>query len=140
MQITPQLFSQFYAQLEAAGLRRTQTRIRIFEVLAAASAPLSIQDIIACIGSSHFVSVYRNIDRLQAAGIIKAVPQGLKYRYELSDVYKPHHHHISCTNCAAAATIDDAAIEQQINQLALNADYRLTHHHLELYGRCSKCC
>ncbi|MEM6998094.1 MAG: transcriptional repressor [Patescibacteria group bacterium] len=116
----------------------THQRDHLFHVLLKSSHPLSIEQLIPLV-DSHFVSVYRNVQELRKVGVIKQVPLGLKYSYELSDMFKPHHHHISCDGCSAVSGIDDEEIERLIDSAAVRAGYRPTGHSLEMRGICRNC-
>jgi len=129
----------FEQTMKSHHMRISNGRRDIFQVLSDASQPLSIQEIVARIDSAHFVSVYRSIDALRKVRIIKQVPQGFKNRYELSDSFKPHHHHISCERCDYSAEINDKRIESLMKELAAKSGLTPTTHHFEMYGICEKC-
>lgn len=139
MQTEQLLQSRFEAQLKAANLRMTRVRRQLFDVLRAAPSPLSIQQMTELIAEAHFVSIYRSVDALQQAQIIKQVPQGFKYRYELSDTFKPHHHHATCEVCGISKELKSAEFETLMKQLATQAGLTPTRHHFELYGQCQNC-
>ncbi len=122
------------------GLRCTKTKLRVITVLSESSRPQTIKQIADSAVCSHLVSIYRSIDTLLKADIIKVVSDSKgKPRYELSDVLNPHHHHIFCTSCSKVETIDDHAIEESIKDIATKAGYSLQGHQLELSGLCGLC-
>ncbi len=128
---------QFNTYLNKAGVRSSKTRRQIFAFLLKATEPLSIQHIIKAV-DSHFVSVYRSIDVLAKVGVIKRVPIGLKYKYELSDDFKPHHHHATCEKCGRTFTIASASVENVMNEVTRGAGLEPTRHYFEVYGICSR--
>lgn len=130
--------SAFDQALKQAQLRSTAVRREVFSCLAQASDPLSIQEIISYINRAHFVSVYRTLDTFVRIGVLKRVPIGLKYKYELSDAFKPHHHHVTCEECGRSISVEDSEVEALMEKLTVGADMRPTRHTFEAYGICSR--
>ncbi|MCA9332403.1 transcriptional repressor [Candidatus Saccharibacteria bacterium] len=139
MQIDDSIQSKFLEQLKANGLRFTHVRQEIFYLMASENEPLSIQYIASKINNAHFVSIYRSIDALQKAGIVKQVPQGFKNLFELSDMFKPHHHHATCEICSKSIEINNKRIEILMKELTKEAGLIPTKHHFEMYGICNNC-
>jgi len=129
----------FESRLKDSGLSMTATRISIFRVLSLSKVPLTIQDIAAKIDNAHIVSVYRSIDALHKHGLVKQVPIGFKNKFELSDDFKPHHHHATCEKCGKSVSIHSNRVEKLMNELTVNAGLTPTRHHFEAYGICEKC-
>lgn len=125
--------------MKQAGLRTTHVRKHIFAVLLGASQPLSIQTIVAQLPTAHYVSIYRSVDALHKAGIIKQVPRGFKNTFELSDMFKPHHHHATCESCGKSVEISDKRLEDLMRLLSVEAGLQPTRHHFELFGVCRLC-
>lgn len=138
MQNTSQI-SHFEKRLRAEGLSVTKPRLAIFEVLGVAKSPLTIQEIVARVDGIHFVSIYRSVDSLQKHGLLKQVPIGFKNKFELSDDFKPHHHHATCEKCGKSVSINNSKVEQLMKQLTVQAGLKPTHHHFEAYGICGSC-
>ena len=126
-------------QLAKHHMRITHVRLEIFRKLHIANQPLSIQDIAKRIKTAHFVSVYRSVDSMSKAGILKLVPQGFKNLYELSDIFMPHHHHATCKVCGKTKEIHDDRIEVLMRNLAIGAGLKPTEHQFELFGICKSC-
>lgn len=136
---TPPDIKQYHAALEQAGLKKTQLRTELFTILSTTKRPLTIQELVHKTTSAHFVSVYRAVDSLFKARILKQIPLGFKNAFELSDSFKPHHHHASCNSCGRITSVHDPSIERLMDELALRAGLVQSHHHLELYGVCAAC-
>ncbi len=136
---TSDTLQQFKREISAAGLRLTPTRLGIFSALQASSQPLQIKDIAAEVDAAHFVSVYRSVDALLKAGLIKQVPIRFKNHYELSDAFSPHHHHATCERCGKVQEINNKKIEQITQQLAREVSLQPTKHLFEIYGICVNC-
>lgn len=130
---------QFEKEASRAGLRVTKTRQSIFSVLFKAERPLQIAEIVKKIPDAHFVSVYRSVDALYGAGLLKQVPYGFKARFELSDKLMPHHHHATCEICGAVSEINDKKIEKIAKELGEDVGFTSTSHHFEVYGVCRGC-
>ncbi|MFT4532225.1 MAG: Fe2+ or Zn2+ uptake regulation protein [Candidatus Saccharimonadales bacterium] len=139
MQIDKTIEFTFRQQLGKHQLRLTHVRKEIFQKLYKTSKPLSIQDIAKGIHTAHFVSVYRSVDSMQKAGILKQVPQGFKNLFELSDLFRPHHHHATCKVCGTTKEVHDGRIESLMNTLTKEAGLEPTEHHFEMYGVCKSC-
>ena len=125
--------------LKKYGLKNTPLRRQVFSILKSTHKPLTATQIIAGCPEAHEVSVYRTIDSFLRTKIIKQVPQGFKNRYELSDQFQSHHHHLNCERCGKSTAIEDQRFERLLTQIGLESRYTLTKHHLELYGICNDC-
>lgn len=132
--------NDFISVMKACKLRVTDARQELFEFLSKTQQPVTAAEITKNLqGSQHFVSVYRNIDALLKAGVVKQVPQGFKNRYELSDLFKPHHHHVTCESCGNSVSVEDPRVESLMKELTKEAGLMPTKHHFELYGICKNC-
>lgn len=129
----------FRDELRKHKLRFTQVRRAIFTALNDSDSPLTIQEVIAQVPNGHFVSVYRSLDALYDAGLVRQIPQGFKSLYELNDQFKDHHHHLTCTNCGISVEIVDHTLETHMNALTHQYGFTPTEHQFELFGVCSKC-
>lgn len=125
--------------LQTRNLRVTTPRKIIFNVLLQSEQPLSIVDIISQATGTDKVSVYRTIDLFTKEGIVTTVTYGWKLRYELAAPLKPHHHHITCTNCGALQDVQHEKIERLMEALAQEYGYEMTQHTFEISGVCAKC-
>ncbi len=112
---------------------------QIFELLKNSGEPLSMQQIISRITDHHFVSIYRSVDVLYKAGVVKQVSSGFKNLFELSDEFVPHHHHASCEICGRSLAIIDPELESLMDRLCRAAGLSPTTHQFELFGICSDC-
>ena len=139
MQTKQVLQITFEQEMADASLRITHVRQKMFDLLCTTDRPLTIQEIVANIDGSHFVSVYRSVDALLKAGILKQVPRGFKYLFELSDKFHSHHHHATCESCGSSVEIHDESLEGLMNSLTLKSGLKPTKHHFELFGLCKNC-
>ncbi len=125
-------------QLKLAGYSLTGPRQAVFAAMA--DQALSMSELQAKLqGSLDRASLYRTLllfDRLQ---IIQIVGQGKNRRFELSDHYNVHHHHLNCTRCGRVETIEAPAIEREIAVLVRKYGFAPASHQLELTGVCREC-
>lgn len=137
MQEITQVFDH---EMKKAGLRITQNRRAIFEVLKDSGQPLSIQEIIKKSNSEgYFTSVYRSVQAMTRVGILRTVPRGFKNLYELGEAFQPHHHHATCEKCGQSVAIHDVSLEKIMHRLTETAGLKPTGHQFELFGVCKNC-
>jgi Fe2+ or Zn2+ uptake regulation protein len=129
----------FEADMKRSNLRITHVRQELFSLLKQADKPLTVQELVNRSKGSHFVSVYRSIDAMHKAGIIKQVPRGFKNLFELSDTYRPHHHHATCEGCGKSTSVHDPRLELLMSRLSKNSGLKPTKHTFELFGICHEC-
>jgi Fe2+ or Zn2+ uptake regulation protein len=134
--INPNQIQLFESALRAHSLRITNARRAVFALLSNSNEPLTIAEIIKSIESAHFVSIYRTMDTLAKAGIVRQVTIGFTTRYELSERFKPHHHHITCEKCGKSVPVESQEVERLMEELTRQAGLRPTSHHFEAYGVC----
>lgn len=111
----------------------------MFAALNKAEQPLSIAELIAACQGIDRASIYRTLELYDSLHIIAIVHVGWKKRYELTDPFKPHHHHLQCTQCHELIELNTPELEQLIDQLAVTYGYQLSSHHIELHGVCLSC-
>lgn len=129
----------FKEKLSQASLKATQNRLEICQILSNADRPLTVQEIVTLSSQGHFVSIYRSVDSMHKAGILKQIPSGFKNCFELSDDFKPHHHHATCEICGMSRDVSDGSIEEIMKSLTKKSGLKPTKHHFELFGICTKC-
>lgn len=135
-------YSLYYQKLVGAGLSNTKPRKSVFEALLKLKhAPVTIAELIELTReTADRATVYRTIDSLEKANIIKRIYTGWKFSLELNDDFGDHHHHITCIKCGVIhATHDHAALERELNLLAQGCGYAMTDHQLDIRGICKKC-
>jgi Fe2+ or Zn2+ uptake regulation protein len=128
----------FSELLKKHRLSVTSPRKVVFEVLYSYGLQ-SMPQLISRAKGIDRASVYRTVDILERIGAISRVPQGFKYKLELSEKFLPHHHHIVCTNCGRQSDIEQSRLEDLLESIAQDNSYTLSSHKVELQGLCSKC-
>jgi len=131
--------------LVAQSQRLTPTRRHIVDILAAASGPLTMPEILAAQRGLAQSSVYRNLIVLEEAGAVHRMltRDGLA-RYELAEDITEHHHHLVCSTCGRVEDLPatpalERSVANAIEEAARRAGFRTQHHRLDLVGVCSRC-
>lgn len=118
----------------------TKVRSLVFEALAH-SEPLGIKELYNKL--DHLMdraSIYRTLDLFEKIGIVKRLQIGWKHKFELSDIFLDHHHHVTCMQCGSIYKFEEnSIIEKQLNVISRKMDFSLTEHSLELRGICVVC-
>jgi Fur family ferric uptake transcriptional regulator len=127
--------------LRANGLRATPHRVALIGTLATATAPKTAEEIHARMESVDLVTVYRNLQALTAANLVKEVRfKDASVRYELIDEGS-HHHHLVCKGCGAIDELegcDVTALEKEILKRSKRFA-SVDEHALEFFGTCKGC-
>ncbi|MDD3839036.1 MAG: Fur family transcriptional regulator [Clostridia bacterium] len=131
------------SKLRKSGYRLTSQRENLIEILCEEPDYLfSLNDIYSKVKSHYkdttYSTVYRNIEVLEQAGIIKKVVasrKAVKYKLECCS---EHHHHVICKKCGRTATVDFCPAEF-ISTLSDSETFIITDHVFEMYGYCRKC-
>lgn len=130
-------------RLKAKGYKITNQRRAILEVFTDTEKHLlTALEVFEAVGlkdsQMNFSTVYRNLEVLTDAGIIKRynLDNGVNY-YEL-DIHG-HHHHLICLTCGEAKTIFHCPIEAIKSSIEEETDFTPVEHKLEIYGYCKEC-
>jgi Fur family transcriptional regulator, ferric uptake regulator len=132
-------------RLAADAQRYTTNRKAIVEILAAATRPLALSEVLGADNGLAQSSVYRNLVILQEAGIVRKVVATDEFaRYELAEDLTEHHHHMLCTSCGAVEDFTlperiERTVESALVTAAHRSGFTTSHHRLDLVGLCSTC-
>lgn len=126
--------------LKDHGYSLTQPRQIVFTALQSGT-PRSMRELILDLSSViDRASVYRTMALFEELGVVTRVTQGWKHKFELSDLFSPHHHHLTCTRCGRSVSFDEPiTLEQQLTTIALESGYMIEDHTLEISGICPQC-
>jgi Fur family ferric uptake transcriptional regulator len=121
--------------------RNTRQRETILETLSRAEGPLRIEDILersrSELPSLGLATVYRAVARLMEESRINEVQlPGEEPRFELSRL--EHHHHFRCEGCGRVFELDFCPVHLPSGTVLPNG-FRVSSHHLTLYGLCQRC-
>lgn len=131
----------------ARGMRLTRPRRTILAVVAEARQPISVAEIHArLLGRDvNLGSVYRTIALLCRLDVMRLADSSRRtQRFELSERFTGHHHHLICRQCGGVQDFDGcvlrkpvmARLERRVRQVA---QFQVTEHDVRLYGVCGRC-
>ena len=131
--------------LRQAGLRRSDARERIVELLDAESCALSaveIEDVLRTRGRpTGRATIYRVLDLLAEHELVErvAVGAGLARFERALPGGEHHHHHLVCEQCGRLVAFDDPGLERAIHRVSQRIGARVEHHEVLLRGACEDC-
>lgn len=125
------------SRCEAKGLRMTEQRRVIAQVLQAATDHPDVEELYARASAVDprisIATVYRTVKLFEEAGILERLEFGDgRARYE--DAEREHHDHLIDMNSGQVIEFVDAEIEALQEKIAAKLGYALRGHRLELYG------
>jgi Fur family ferric uptake transcriptional regulator len=138
------------------GLKRhcsrwTGPRNDVFNILVGTQEHLSAMDIFTRLRASNpdigLTTVYRTIDLLDAAGLIRRVSGGwgeVRFEYRRGD-REDHHHHLICTACGRIVNYRDfeseelSLVRRTEERLARKHGFLIRDHNIEFLGLCADC-
>lgn len=132
---------KFEQILKDNSLTATKSRKALYQSLAGHNRPISVNSLINSLSDQLDRStVYRNIETFEKIGVINKVYTGWKYRLELSEKFRPHHHHLTCDNCGKVIPINlGQKMETAILHFGKKNNFKIQNHEIELRGLCSNC-
>ncbi len=126
--------------VRSKGLRLTRQRLLITETFFKRGGHTTVDDLYQRLLKIQpgigYATVYRTLKLLVECGIAESMQFG-----EDSTRYEPasdHHDHLICTGCGTIVEFENETIEEIQEDIAKAHGFVLTHHNMELYGRCSK--
>lgn len=132
------------AQIRAAGLRVTPSRIHVLKALRDARVPLSHADVaneVEGLGLDR-TTVYRNLIDLAEAGILRRSDVDHTWRFELVERGEQHerelHPHFVCTDCGKVACLPKGVVALRPVRGAPSA-LRRGNLEIQLRGLCDAC-
>lgn len=128
----------FRVILKDSGFSLTRARLKVFEALLG-QEPLSMQQLIEQTRGVDRASIYRTIALFERLDIVQRLSSGWKYRLELTDRFKPHHHHLTCIRCGRTVDMSETELEKLITSLSARYGFAPTAHQIEIQGICRMC-
>ena len=131
------------ANLKKAGLKNTQPRRRILEIMDKGSNHhMSAEDIYRELVEAGeeigLATVYRVLTQFEEAGlVVRHHFEGGQSVFELD--HGDHHDHLVCVKCNSVEEFCDDDIEKRQQEIAKKAGFAITDHSLNIYGICSVC-
>jgi len=145
MTLAPALHGAISVRLAALDQRYTPLRRALVETLATSPRPLSIPEILAAVPELPQSSAYRNLTTLIEVGVVRRVATANDHgRFELSEEFSGHHHHVVCSSCGKVEDIPpsrllERAMEDVVRAVSEQLGYEVTDHRVELIGTCPQC-
>jgi Fur family ferric uptake transcriptional regulator len=134
------LVTKAISVLREKGLRITEQRKAILEVLSKTDAPISAEENHARLATSQcdLVTVYRCLDQFVKAGVVE-----LGVRENGTKVYcfghgHGHHHHLTCRKCGDSERVD-VCMKDELEEIARGYGYCEITHVMEVFGVCPAC-
>jgi Fur family transcriptional regulator, ferric uptake regulator len=128
--------------LHTRGLRLTESRLAVLQVLAATAEHLKVAEVHRRArqidGRVGLASVYRTMGLLAEMGLVKHVHLDHRHRHYAS-ITEDHSHHLVCTSCGLAVEFNDCRLERLERAIARRTDFEIEGHCMEFFGRCAKC-
>lgn len=128
--------------LREQGLRASAARRLVLETLYAAEGPLTAEQIAGGLGGriprSDQASVYRNLEALEHAGLVRHAHFGHgPALYSRADGCV--HEYVMCEECGEVHAADPAALERVRTLIRSELDLEARFAHFPLTGRCAGC-
>ncbi len=129
------------AHLRARGLRLSRLKRAVLDQFAAGGCAFSAEELAACIRLEGDLSpLYRCLASLEGAGVLTHfyLDDGSR-RYDPSEAFGRHHHHLVCVNCSGIIRVEGCGLKREVARQAQAAGYLVQDHDLTLRGLCPAC-
>lgn len=127
--------------LKRNGLKNTENRKLILEVLEETHEPMTADEIFTYTRQHHelnFSTVYRTLSTLTEKGItLKNVGGDGKAYFQINN--SNHSHYMVCKECRKRIPIDGCPLKEMADKLGKNTGFHITGHNLEFIGECPEC-
>jgi len=133
----------FKTRISGKGLKATKQREEILEIFLKSSGHRNLAQIYAQVTKVNpkigYTTVYRTLKLFTRLGLAaqRKFADG-ETQYEPIEG-KNHHDHLICLACGKIIEFEDEALEALQNGIAHRYRFKVSHHRMELYGRCSDC-
>ena len=130
------------ATVRARGLRLSAARRLVLEALFAAEEPVTAERIASGLGGrlpgSDLASVYRNLETLEALGLVRHVHMGHgPGRYALTG--RRSAEYVACERCGAHLALAPEALDAARAAVQEACGYRARFSHFPIVGTCPAC-
>ena len=140
---------QFKSMLREKGLKVTNQRLLILEVLAnQQDKHMAVESIYELVKVEYpeigLATVYRTVQLLLELQLVDRInlDDGC-VRYEIGHLFdgasKHHHHHLICQTCGSVQSFEDDLLEEIEAHIEETLNFHVLDHELKFYGQCSEC-
>ncbi len=142
--IKEQVLSIFKSHLENNGYRKTPERFAILEEIYSRDDHFDAEALYIQMKNQNYrvsrATVYNTLELLVSCDLIKKHQFGKNLaQYEKSYGFKQHDHLI-CEDCGKVLEFCDPRVQQIKDFIGDLFDFEITHHSLNLYGKCKTGC
>ena len=133
----------FKTRIYKEGLKATKQREEVLNNLLNSSGHKSLAQIYTQVAKANpkigYTTVYRTLKLLTRLGLAtqRKFADG-ETRYEPASEGR-HHDHLICLDCGKIIEFEDPTLEALQNRIAQRHQFKISHHRMELYGRCEEC-
>jgi len=128
---------------DAAGVRLTDTRRRVLELIWDAGRPVGAYDLLDLLAGDRGrvapPTVYRALDFLMEHGLIHRIESRNAFVGCTRPEERHSGHFLLCRRCGATAELDGARIDAALGEAAAALGFRIEHRTVELAGLCPVC-
>jgi Fur family ferric uptake transcriptional regulator len=131
-------------ELRSVGLRATEKRARILEIIRRRGPHLDAEEIYAAAREEDadvsLATVYRTVRALRRAGLVEQRYFGPEHSHEHYEATGgPEHYHFTCRRCGRVFEFETPAIERLREDLARRHRWDIRRAFLTLEGVCPDC-
>jgi Fur family ferric uptake transcriptional regulator len=119
----------------------------VLDVLAETRVPMTVGEIHARLSPrrANIVSVYRTVHLLTRLNLVRSTDATRgSQRYELTEPFTGHHHHLICQACGRIEDLDGCALSDEVlarltRTVRHSRQFQVLEHELRLFGLCRSC-
>lgn len=137
-----QKLEKLQAKLRDEGVKLTDQRTELLELLVEAHAPVTAEEIFLLMKAKNpavcLATVYRNLDLLVSKEVVRQMQlSGNKREYEL--VGDEHYHYLVCLGCNKTVKLENCPLHHYEAKVCAETEFTIIEHRLSMYGYCPAC-